>query len=202
MTQSIEDKILKKIQKFGRGSVFFTAEFASFGEHKSIAKALERLTNKGVIIRVARGIYSYPKIDKVLNLGVIYPALEDIAQSIAKRDRAKIVPTGDYALNRLGLSTQVPTNLVYLTNGSPRKIKVYDKFYITFKRVAPKHLSFKNEIIMLLVLALKETGEGKITDEQFRKIKSILSQLPINKVNEDKALIPIWIKRLIDKCYE
>ncbi|MFI3297283.1 MAG: DUF6088 family protein [bacterium] len=202
MTQSIDSKILTKMQKCGRGSAFFSADFIPFGESKSIAKALERLTNSGKIIRVARGIYCFPKIDKVLGLGIIYPSLEEIAQSIAKRDKAKIAPTGDYALNRLGLSTQVPTNIVFLTDGSPRKIKVYDKFYITFRRVAPKKLLFRNEIIMLVVFALKEIGESNITNEQYDKIRSIVSQIPIGLINEDKALIPVWIRRVIDKCYE
>ena len=190
------------MQKCGRGSAFFSADFVRFGESKSVAKALERLANSGRIIRVARGIYCYPKIDKILGLGVIYPSFEEIAQSIAKRDRAKIAPTGDYALNRLGLSTQVPANIVYLTDGSPRKIKVYDKFYITFKRVTPKQLSFRHEIIMLLVFALKEIGEGKITSEQDDKIRNIVSKIPEDMINDDKALIPVWIRDVIKKYYE
>ena len=59
------------------------------------------------------------KIDKVLGLGILYPTFEEIAAAIARRDKAKIVPTGIYALNQLGLSTQLPMNVVYLTEGSP-----------------------------------------------------------------------------------
>lgn len=198
MKQSIDNKILSKMQKCGRGSVFFPADFVNYGEPKSVAKALERLTNVNKIIRVARGVYCYPKIDKILGLGVIYPTLEDIAQRIAQRDRTKIAPTGAYAVNRLGLSTQVPVNIVYLTDGSPRKIKVYDKFYITFKRVTPKQLSFKHEITMLLTFALKEIGEGKVTEEQLSRIKSIVSQIPQNLINDDMTLIPVWIRNIID----
>ena len=202
MTQSIDNKIKTKMAKCGRGSAFFSSDFIAFGEPKSVAKSLERLTNAGTIIRVARGIYCYPKIDKVLGLGVIYPSMEDIAVAIAKRDKAKIATTGDYALNRLGLSTQVPTNIVFLTDGSPRKIKVYDKHYITFKRVTPKQIAFKNEITMLIVFALKEIGDGKITDEQFNKLQSIFEQVPRELITEDIKLIPVWIRNVIDKCYE
>lgn len=101
--------------------IFSSNDFTNFGEPKSVLKALERMANSGVIIRVTRGIYCYPKIDKVLGVGVIYPAFEEIAQYIAKRVKARIVPTGSYALNVLGLSTQVPANIVYLTDGSPLK---------------------------------------------------------------------------------
>ena len=75
----------------------------SYGDIKSVSKSLERLTNDAVIIRLANGIYLYPKIDKELGLGVLYPSIEDIAIQIAKRDRARIAPTGAYALNLLSL---------------------------------------------------------------------------------------------------
>lgn len=118
----IDDKIYNKIKKCGRGLIFSSSDFTKFGEPKSILKALERMTNSKRIIRVSCGIYCYPKIDKILGLGIIYPTFEEVATYIAKRDKARIVPTGSYALNVLGLSTQVTVNIVYLTDGTPRKI--------------------------------------------------------------------------------
>src|SRR5215469_10585816 len=121
--QSIDDKILANVKKCGRGKVYFVADFALYGEAKAVQKALERLVKSQTLLRLARGIYFYPKIDKELGLGILYPSWDDVATAIAKRDKARIVPTGLYALNRLGLSTQVPANFVYLTDGSPRRIK-------------------------------------------------------------------------------
>ena len=63
---SIEDSILTAIKAKGRGSIFFPSDFTSYGEVKAVGKSLERLTAKGDIIRLARGIYSYPEIDTVL----------------------------------------------------------------------------------------------------------------------------------------
>ncbi len=51
-------------------------------------------------------------------IGEVLPSAEEVALSIAKRDQVKIVPTDFYELNALGLSTQVPMNLVYLTDGA------------------------------------------------------------------------------------
>ena len=200
--QSLEDKILTKVSKCGRGFIFFSSDFIKIGEYKSISKALERLTNSSAIIRVARGIYCYPKIDKELGLGVLYPSIEDIASAIAKRDKARIAPTGDYALNRLGLSTQVPTNIVFLTDGSPRKVLIYDKHHITFKRVTPKTIAYKNDIVMLLVFALKEIGESNISPEQLEKIKVILKNISKEVISEDLVLMPIWIRNIISNYYE
>ena len=90
---SIEDNILTAIQAKGRGSMFFPSDFTSYGEVKAVGKSLERLTAKGEIVRLARGIYLYPKIDTALGLGVLMPSIEQIAETIARRDKARIVPT-------------------------------------------------------------------------------------------------------------
>lgn len=63
-------------------------------------------------------------VDKELGLGQLFPSYEDIAQVIAKRDKVRIFPAGALAQNMLGLSTQVPMNVVYLTDGSNRKVNV------------------------------------------------------------------------------
>lgn len=160
------------------------------------------MTASGLIIRVARGIYCYPKTDKVLGLGIIYPNFEDIAQYIAKRDKARIVPTGSYALNVLGLSTQVPANVVYLTDGSPRKITLNSGKGVKFIKTAPRNLAFKNRLAMLITFALKEIGEGNVTDEQKLHISQLLKNEDKAAIEKDYALMPNWIQLLISKLYE
>lgn len=140
---SIEDKIITSISKRGRGTIISPLDYAAYGDSKAVQKAFERLTAAEKLIRVARGIYCYPKIDKVLGLGVLYPTFEEIAAAIARRDKTKIVPTGTYALNKLGLSTQLPMNVVYLTDGSPRKVKLDGERGIQFKHTAKKIWRFK-----------------------------------------------------------
>jgi len=200
--QSIDDKILSRVIKGGKGKIFFSSDFTSFGNNKSILKALERLTNSGKIIRIVRGIYCYPKIDKELGLGILYPSFEEIAKSIAKRDKARIVPTGLYALNKLGLSTQVPMNIVYLTDGSSRKIPIANGRSIQFKQTTPKNLAFKNELAMLITFALKEITQEKLTKEQLSRIKELLKNEPREKIQLDIKLMPAWIRRIIMNIYE
>lgn len=200
--QSIDDKIYNRVRKCGRGLIFSANDFANIGEPKSVLKALERMTNSGVIIRVTRGIYCYPKIDKVLGLGAIYPTFEEIAQYIAKRDKARIVPTGSYALNVLGLSTQVPANIVYLTDGSPRKITLKSGRGIKFIKTAPKNLAFKNRLAMLLTFALKEIGEGNVTEEQKQHIANLLKNEDQSAIEKDYSLMPNWIRLLISRLYD
>lgn len=200
--QGIEDTILERVQKGGRGKMYFPSDFAMLGESKSVAKALERMVKSGQLLRLAQGIYYYPKIDNALGLGILYPSLETIAQGIADRDKAKIVPTGVSALNKLGLSTQVPMNIVYLTDGSPRKINVGNGRGILFKHTVPKNLSFQSELAMLITFALKELKQENVSQEHLDKIKSLLQNEPKEKIMTDAPLMPSWIKSIIMKSYE
>lgn len=199
---STENKIITNISKRGRGRIFFPLEFARFGDSKAVQKAFERLSERGKLIRVAHGIYIYPKIDKVLNLGILYPTFEEIAAAIAKRDKANIVPTGVYALNQLGFSTQVPMNVVYLTDGSPRKIKLHGDRGILFKHTAKKNLAFQNDFAMLLTFALREIGEKNITDKQRDHVKTLLKDYPYDTLKNDFHLMPAWIRKIIRTAYE
>ncbi|MDE6631158.1 MAG: type IV toxin-antitoxin system AbiEi family antitoxin domain-containing protein [Bacteroidales bacterium] len=200
--QSIDDKIYERVKKSGRGTLFSPNDFTGFGKPKSVQKALERMADSGKIIRAARGIYCYPKIDKILGLGQLQPSYEDIAMYIAKRDKARIAPTGDYALNVLGLSTQVPANVVYFTDGSPRKISLKSGRGIRFLKTAPKNLAFKNKLAMLLTFALKEIGEGNVTDEQKQQIAKLLKKEDRDVLERDYPLMPDWIQLLISRMYE
>ena len=149
-----------------------------------------------------QGIYCHPKIDKTLGLGILYPTFEEIAAAIAKRDKARIVPTGSYALNKLGLSTQLPMNVVYLTDGSSRKVKLQGKRGITFRHTSQKNMAFQNDLAMMLTFALRELGDGNLTDEQFSHIKELLQDVPFETIKKDFSLIPEWIRKIITLAYE
>lgn len=200
--QSIENKILTSILKCGRGKIVFPQDFASYGTPNAVHKAFGRLVASGKLLRVAQGIYCYPKIDKVLGLGVLYPTFEEIATAIARRDKAKIVPTGIFALNKLGLSTQLPMNLVYLTDGSPRKVKLDGERGIQFKHTAKKNLAFQNDFAMLLTFALREIGEENLTPEQSVHVRELIKAVPFETIKKDFALIPAWIRKIILSSYE
>ena len=200
--QSVENKILSVIKSKKYGTILFASDFADAGERKTINKAFERIALSGKIIRLARGIYCKPKVDTEFGFGVIYPSVDDVAQAIAQRDKCRIVPTGDTALNKLGLSTQVPMNAVYLTDGTPRRIKIYNGRGILFKHVVPKRLDFKSELIMLITFALQTLGQGNLSEERFSRIKQLLSNEPKERISEDLKLIPGWIRSIILKMYE
>ncbi len=193
----IENRIADALNSYPRGSILFVDDFLDFGNSESVKKALFRLKEKGTIVRLAHGIYLYAKIDP--ELGVLYPSTEDIAKAIARRDRARIVPTGVQALNKLGLSTQVPMKVVYLTDGAARSIKV-GKRTITFKNASPKNLMVKGEISSLVIQALKTLGQNKVDEEALEKIEAILKNENTENIINDAKLSPAWINRILMKA--
>lgn len=195
--QSIENKVEVNIKAKPRGALILAEDFLSFGSSEAIRKALERLEDKKIIIRVAHGIYVRPKISKLL--GPIKPSAEEVAEAIAKRDRLRIIPSGSYALNALGLSTQVPMNIVLLTDGSPRMIKV-GRQKIKFKRATPKTLLAKGKISRLVIQALKEIGNGKLREDEERKILDFLQKENEKDLKHDIALAPVWIQKIMNKA--
>ena len=194
MHESIEIQILNRIKKAGRGVLFFTESFISYGSTEAVKKALQRLTNSGELERVATGIYVRPVIDSII--GKISPGIEDIARAIAKRDKARIVPAGAYALNRLGLSTQVPVNIVFLTDGSSRKIKI-SKRSILFKKTSPKNVATVGEISGLAIQALKAIGKDKVYDSEIKHIQKLLKNEKPTRLEHDIRLAPAWIREIM-----
>jgi hypothetical protein len=197
--QSIENKVEITIKAKPRGTLILAEDFMRFGSSEAIRKALERLEDKKVIVRLAHGIYVRPKISKLL--GPLKPSAEEVAEAIAKRDRLRTIPSGSYALNALGLSTQVPLNIVLLTDGSPRIIKV-GRQKIKFKKATPKTLLAKGKISRLVIQALKEIGKGKLREDEERKILDFLQKENEKDLKHDIALAPVWIQKIMNKALE
>jgi hypothetical protein len=193
--QSINNQIKGTISKRRRGSIFFAEEFDGFGSSEAVRISLFRLCKENFIVRLSAGVYLYPRTHKIL--GNLYPSVEEIAKQIARREKSRIVPTGVYALNRLGLSTQVPMNVILLTDGAPRVIKIGTKSTVKFQKTTAKNLSFKGKIAQLVVSALKEIGKDKVTDEQLQKIHTALAFENKQVIECDAKLAPAWIKKIL-----
>ena len=199
VTPTVETMVLAAVKKTKRGTLFFVESFLHAGNAKAVNKALERLVTKGEIVRVTTGIYVRPKHSKLL--GQLTTGTEEIAAAIARRDKARIVPTGAYALNRLGLSTQVPLNVVYLTDGAARKVYI-GKRSILFKKTAPKNLAAIGEISGLVIQALKAIGKDKVELHEEKRILELLKKEKRKNLDHDITLAPEWIRKIMRKALQ
>ena len=192
---TVSKEIENNIKKSKRGKIFFVSDFLQYGNYDAVRKILQRLVTKDILIRISKGIYYYPKIDKIL--GILYPAAEEIAKAIAKRDKAKIIPTGAYAQHLLGLSTQIPMNVVYLTDGSARKIEIGNQT-IVFKKTSPKNLRFESKLSSLIIQSIKSLKESNINETVKHKLADIIKQTgEKEKIKKDIKNAPIWIQRIM-----
>ena len=194
MAESIQNRIENKIKSMNKGSIIFPSNFDDIGNVEAVKKSLLRLKNKKFLVRLAHGIYLYPKQDKLL--GILYPSIEEIANAIAIRDKARIIPTGTKALNQLGLSNQIPMNIVFLTDGTARTI-VVGKRTLKFKRTTPKNLAVKGKITSLVIQALKEIGKDNVTEEQLKIIKNHLKLETKEIIEHDSKLASAWIAKIM-----
>jgi hypothetical protein len=198
--QTINNEIIIFIKRNRKGRIFFANEFRKFGSYEAVRQTLSRLCRKNFLVRLSAGIYLYPIIDK--EIGIVYPSIENIAKTIAKREKTRMVPTGAYALNALGLSTQVPAKVVFLTDGTARVVKVGKKATIKFKRTVAKNLSYKGKISLMAISSLKEIGQSRATAEQLQKIKEALLLEKREDLIYDAGLAPVWISNIILKLIE
>lgn len=193
--QSTEKEIERYISKRRRGEIYFTNDFLAFGSDGAVRIALMRLVNNRILLRLARGIFYYPIFDNELKINLL-PSIETIAKALANRDKARIVPTGDYAKNKLGLSTQIPTNVVFLTDTTPRKVKI-GKSNLTFKKASSKNFAYKSYITMLVTFAFSEIGKNNITEKDIAIVTPLLLKENKNKIERDLPLMAAWIRKII-----
>lgn len=194
---SLDDKILAKITKQPDGHIFVYTDFDTLGNASAIRVAIHRLVKKGILERIIPGLFVKPTTSKLLNK-TVSPSLDKVAQAIARKDNAKITPTGVFAMYALGLSTQIPLNIVYLTDGKARKIKV-GKSAIVFKKTSPKKLALKGKISKLAILAMSEIGKEKLRPNEIDKIIKALKNEDIKHLQHDLLLAPQWIAETITK---
>lgn len=192
-TQTFINDCLSKAKK---GAIVFPTDFRGIGTEGAIKMALSRLVKEEKLRRLAHGIYYVPKLDPIL--GELHPSAEEVAQKIAAKERIRIQPSGAYALNKLGLSTQVPTKLVYITDGQQRIVTI-GKTKIRFKATTKKKLSMKGDISKLIILALEELDLQKIDAERENKIKALLEKENPRNLNHDLGLAPARIHDYIVK---
>lgn len=182
------------------GTIFIPDDFTMCGTPDAVRSGLSRLCRNGNLCRFAKGIYYIPAYDK-WDGTLREPSLDDIALKIAQRDNARVIPTGVYALNRLGLSTQVPTNIIYITDGSARQMRFGEGKSITFRHSNDLgNFAYQSQLMQLAVLAMREIGEKTITDNQKEIIKKMITEhVSEQEFNHDIVLAPTWVKTILQR---
>ena len=188
--QSIDSNILRRIYGSGRGSVFTTGRFLDLGSRDAVDKALSRLAQKGTIRRLSRGLYDYPESHPVM--GLLTPSPDAIAGALAAKEGIRLQPSGAYAANRLGLSTQVPARIIYLTDGPSRTVRVGNQ-EIRLRRTTLRSMAPAGRISGLVIQALRYLGQKHIDDTVIRTLQRTLRDQDKERLLKDIAYAPAWV---------
>ena len=188
------NRILARIKSKNYGA-FTSSDFSDIDNYKMISKTLETLDDKAVIKRARRGIYYIPKKNKLLGIEEA-PSIDEIAKAIARQYNLIIIPSGNYALNLIGLSTQVPIKYVYITNGPYNEYEVgNNKIY--FKHSTSREINDLPYKILICIQALKTIGKNNIDENVIQKISIFLDESDKNNLKTKNYKITSWIHEIL-----
>ena len=197
---TIESKMRSMIREWGRGRIFFLDDFASLEDPVSVRQFICGMVDEGFVIRLARGIYCYPRLSSdEYSSRMIKPDAETIAYALASKENVRIIPYGDQAAVKLGLSSLIVSNQKYLTDGSPRVIHLTatDKIYFNHTSEV-KMFAFLNEKMQMLSSSIRVLGKEHFEDPEIRrKVRDILRDVPEKEYAEDITLPPAWVGKII-----
>ncbi len=194
--QDIEKSILKRVRGSGKGWCFTPTAFADLGGTAAVWTALHRLTQRGIIRRLAQGLYDFPRIHA--ELGMLSPDPEAVAQALARGRSIRLQPSGAYAANLLGLSEQVPARIVFLTDGTPRRIRVGNQ-EIVLRRTTPRNMATAGRISGTVIQALRYIGKDRITSAHRQSLLRRLSAADKQQLIKDRLYAPGWMRPLLEE---
>lgn len=189
--QSVENKLISRIYGHGQGWVFSGVDFVDIANRPNIHQALSSLAKAGRIRRVLKGVYVYPRRSAQLNRH-LSPDIDQVAAALARKFNWRIQPTGDVALNLLGLSTQVPGRWVYLSDGPDRQYQVGGQT-LTFEHRSLKDIGFRHRESGLLVQALHALGENRIDGSVLEKIRAQVDPSKRQRILRETRTATAWV---------
>ena len=191
MSQAVANKILSRVYGTGRGTVFTSADFLDLGSRAAVDQALSRLTKRGVLQRLGRGLYHYPKSSPTL--GPLSPSPEEIAGAVARKRGIRLQPSGARAANALGLSTQVPARSVYLTDAPSGTIRL-GRQTLVLKHAAPRRMAGAGTTPAAVIEALRHLGPHGVTKAVISRLSHTLADADKQQLARLRLKAPTWMQ--------
>lgn len=197
--QSFDTLLLERIRSHSAGWVFTPSHFADLGTRDAAASALKRHKKAGTLRQIARGLYEVPRVDP--EIGPLSPSLEAVAKALQERDAVRLQPAGGYAANLLGLSEQVPTKVVFLTDGAARRVQL-GKQVIVLKHTTPRNMATAGRVSGLVIQALRHLGRRRVDDSLVQRLRTRLTNADKAQLRQDLRYAPAWIAALMRRVAE
>lgn len=195
-SQSVDSKLLARLQAKRAGWVFTPAHFVDLGSRDAVASCLKRLKRAGTIRQLTRGLYDYPVQHPVL--GTIAPSADAIARALVARDAIRLQPAGAYAANVLGLSDQIPAKVVFLTDGPARRVQI-GRQEILLQHTTPRHMATAGRKSGTFIQALRYLGRDQVDGKVMAALRRQVDETDCAVLRKDLRHAPAWIADILRK---
>ena len=177
--------------------MFTAKDFLPDHPRGTVDVVLSRLAGDGLIRRIGRGLYEFPRMGSLLDRPMP-PDIDLAAQAIARKHRWTVAPDEATAANVLGLSQQVPAKIVYLSDGPSRALKVGNRT-IRFRHASPKDLRLPHYSSRLVAQALRYVGKEHADTKVVALLKRRIPLEDRLQFREDVRYGTDWIVELAEK---
>lgn len=196
VTHPITEKILRRL-KSQKGAPVPTRDLLELGTRAAVDKALSRLVQQGMIRRVRRGLYEIPRMGKLLKQPVA-ASPDELVRAWARNNNLRVVPSGAYAANLLGFSTQVPAKIVYYTNGRTQKLEL-GPYTVKLLNRGPNTMDVRGRVAPLIFQALRHIGSKGATPEVISRLRTTLSKKDKAELQRNLRYAVAWMKPVIER---
>lgn len=189
---SVQRAIENKIQSDPEDSIYVPGDFSEFGNYNAVKEALSRLVEEKALVHLMRGMYKRPHFNSLLKEEMeASPA--DVAKALANRNRWTIIPSGDTALNYLGLTTQVPATYHFVSDGMNKEVELNNGITLYFKHVPSREITGISPKSALVIEAIKAIGKKEMSESVRHAIRNSLSEEEMDSLVREKKTSRVWI---------
>ncbi len=192
--------IRTRIVAMGAGKAFTAADFSDIASARNASNVLGRMHASGQIVRAVRGVYYVPEHSALLGTEVPLSAAE-VVRAIARANKWIVIPAGDAALNALGLDTQVPARLVYVSSG-PYKSYQYGPYLIELRHRANRDLLACSQTTCIIIQALKALGKDGVSGDVVDTLARNLSDQQVDDFVEESVGLTSWVTETAKRVRE
>ena len=190
-----QEKVRTIIEEMPFGTIISSDDFKQIAKPKTINKILLRLEDKKIIKKVIQGFYYKPEFNNLIK-EYSSPKIDEIAKKIAKKYNWRIAPSGNTALNKLHLSTQVTSTWNYVSSGPYKKYDI-NGIKIHFNTIKQREIANFHDISILVIQAIKKIGQDKISEKEINILKKKLSEEDKKIILEEGKQTTNWIYEII-----
>ncbi|MFC7380499.1 DUF6088 family protein [Brevundimonas sp. GCM10030266] len=193
--QVLADQIMERASTLPEGAPIAAKSLLHLGTRAAVDQALSRLVRRGRLMRAGRGVYMRPLESR---FGSRAPSVETVVRAVSEQRGEVVASNGAAAANALGLTTQVPIRMVYLTNGRSRTFSV-GKQMVEFQHAPAWQLLLADRPAGEAVRALAWLGPEK-AGMALETLKRKLGPSAFGELVSVGPRLPSWLARSVSQA--